>query len=597
MAAASPLPLLGAADILRRPSLYVGDLDAETTEKDLVESFSRFGALDSVRLCTDTVTKRSLCYAYVNFLSFSDALKAMTCLNHTYLRGKPIRIMWCQRDPLARKSGVGNLFVKNLAPSVTSAQLERIFSHYGTIISCKVVVEDGKSKCFGFVQFESEHSAMFALRHLNGAMFEGKKLYVSKFMKKKEREVQCEDLKFTNVYVKNFDDDLTEELLRGTFSKYGKVQNVIIIRDKNGKSRGSGFVNFCSHEDAQRAIECMNGALLGSKQLIVVRAQKKDERNDVSRCIYDAKFSLYDHKPEVSNLYVKNLSLSLDERKLKALFSAYGEVKSAKIMRRDDGVSKGFGFVSFSNPRDAKRAMEYLNGTTCDGMCLQVALAWSKEENTRGSSYAPPRKPLPFSSPNQDIVMPTLQEFLYHIPPYSMSTPEFNPYKSTTSLTYQPISRQMGTFFPVRMCTYRGGNDFKYIPDKNQPQQSPTDKHSFCSYKVAKYDAPMDGSEKLGNQMEGSENLGNQMNPKVYGKQEIPNANEVEDSVSDLALTTTKSMMQLMIDLEHGHAAEINKMLSEGNRSMIQKMMSLPDSLVANIEEAVNTVKAKISIP
>lgn len=93
--------------------------------------------------------------------------------------------------------------------------------------------------------------------------------YVSKFIKKQEREAPCEDLKFTNLYVKNFDDDLTEDLLREKFSIYGKVHNAVIMRDEKGKSRGFGFVNFYSHEDAKRAVEGLNGALLGTQNYIL----------------------------------------------------------------------------------------------------------------------------------------------------------------------------------------------------------------------------------------------------------------------------------------------------------------------------------------
>lgn len=87
-----------------------------------------------------------------------------------------MRIMWCEREPISRKTGIGNLFVKNLDPSITSARLQEIFSKYGTVISCKVAEENGKSKGYGFVQFDSEDSAMEALDAVHGTMQEGKKL-------------------------------------------------------------------------------------------------------------------------------------------------------------------------------------------------------------------------------------------------------------------------------------------------------------------------------------------------------------------------------------------------------------------------------------
>ena len=87
-----------------------------------------------------------------------------------------MRVMWCQRDPLTRKTGVGNVFIKNLDPSITSARLEGIFCKFGTILSCKVAEERGKSKGFGFVQFASEDLSMAAVNALHGTMLEGKEL-------------------------------------------------------------------------------------------------------------------------------------------------------------------------------------------------------------------------------------------------------------------------------------------------------------------------------------------------------------------------------------------------------------------------------------
>lgn len=82
---------------------------------------------------------------------------------------------------------------------------------------------------------------------------------VAKFLRKSERK----EPQFTNVYVKNLDKDFTESSLKEIFSKYGKITSAIIMKDAEGKSRGFGFVNFESHENAVKAIEGLNGAEIG----------------------------------------------------------------------------------------------------------------------------------------------------------------------------------------------------------------------------------------------------------------------------------------------------------------------------------------------
>ena len=68
---------------------------------------------------------------------------------------------------------------------------------------------------------------------------------------------------------------------------------------------------------------------------------------------------------QASNLYVKNIDDDVTDKELRDLFSSCGTITSVKVMRDDKGISKGFGFVCFSNPEEANKAVRSFNGEFC----------------------------------------------------------------------------------------------------------------------------------------------------------------------------------------------------------------------------------------
>jgi polyadenylate-binding protein len=173
------------------------------------------------------------------------ALKAIEELNFVPIKGQPIRIMWSQRDPSVRRSGVGNIFIKNLEKSIDNKALYDTFGIFGKILSCKVAtrpverVVNGKKEIideslgYGFVHFETQKAAENAIQKVNGMMINNKKVFVGHHLKKVERKKDGENqIIFTNVYVNNLPKNFDDNDLYKEFEKYGEIISAIVEKEE-----------------------------------------------------------------------------------------------------------------------------------------------------------------------------------------------------------------------------------------------------------------------------------------------------------------------------------------------------------------------------
>jgi len=84
-----------------------------------------------------------------------------------------------------------------------------------------------------------------------------------------------------NIYVGNLSPQASEDDLRQAFEAFGQVKSINIIKDRfSGESRGFGFVEMPSKQEAQKAIEEMNGKDLMGRAVNVNEARPKPNRRD-----------------------------------------------------------------------------------------------------------------------------------------------------------------------------------------------------------------------------------------------------------------------------------------------------------------------------
>jgi len=288
--------------------------------------------------------------------------------------------MWSQRDPSLRKSGKGNIFIKNLDKKIDHKSLFDTFQQFGNILSCKIELDEtNESKGYGYIQFATQEAADKSIDKVNGKMLNGKKVYVGSFVPRKERIAEAQSKKYTNVFIKNLDEKVDDEHLKNMFTPFGTIKSAIIMRDDQGKSKGFGFVNFENPEEAEDAVTKLNDTEIDGKTVFVGRAQKKSERESELRSKFEQMKMEHMTKYQGVNLYIKNLDDDIDDTKLRGIFDQFGTITSAKVMSDPKGGSKGFGFVCFSTPEEATKAVTEMNGKIVGSKPLYVALAQRKE--------------------------------------------------------------------------------------------------------------------------------------------------------------------------------------------------------------------------
>ncbi|KAL4219044.1 hypothetical protein ACF0H5_021627 [Mactra antiquata] len=150
----------------------------------------------------------------------------------------------------------------------------------------------------------------------------------------------------TNLIINYLPQTYTDEEMYSLFSTVGKVVNCKIIRDKkSGYSYGFGFVEYGTAEEAQNAMDHLNGCEIENKRIKVALARPPGE---------DTKGA---------NLYIRNIPINYDEETLKNQFISYGNIVQTRILQdRYTGQSKGVGFVLFEKKSDADKAMSEMNG-------------------------------------------------------------------------------------------------------------------------------------------------------------------------------------------------------------------------------------------
>ncbi|CAN8302808.1 unnamed protein product [Cochlearia groenlandica] len=268
-------------------TLWIGDLLHWMDENYLNSSFASIGEISSVKLIRNKHTGLSEGYGFVEFTSHESAEKVLDGLSGTTMMNtdQPFRLNWASFSTAEKRSENNNvgpdlsIFVGDLAPDVSDAILQETFSKkYPSVKSAKVVVDinTGRSKGYGFVRFGDDDERTKAMTEMNGVKCSSRAMRIGPATPRKTNNGYQQqqggymangafagpegDSLNTTIFVGGLESTVTDEDLRQPFSCYGEIVSVKIPLGK-----GCGFVQFVKRQDAEEALEKLNGTVIGKQ--------------------------------------------------------------------------------------------------------------------------------------------------------------------------------------------------------------------------------------------------------------------------------------------------------------------------------------------
>nr|ACG37641.1 nucleolysin TIAR [Zea mays] len=299
-----------------------------------------------------------------------------------------------------------SVYVGNIHLQVTDTVLQEVFQSIGPVEGCKLIRKEKSS--FGFIDYYDRRYAALAILSLNGRQLYGQPIKVNWAYTSTPREDTSGHF---NIFVGDLCPEVTDATLFAFFSGYSTCSDARVMWDqKTGRSRGFGFVSFRNQQDAQSAINDLNGKWLGNRQIRCNWATKGANAGEEKQ-ILDTKVDLSngssesgkenpnddgpENNPQFTTVYVGNLPHEATMNDVHLFFHSLGagSIEEVRVTR-----DKGFGFVRYSTHEEAALAIQMGNGQLIGGR--QIKCSWGSKPTPQGTASLPLPPPAlaPFST-------------------------------------------------------------------------------------------------------------------------------------------------------------------------------------------------------
>lgn len=254
------------------------------------------------------------------------------------------------------------VFVGNLSFSTAESELAKHFETAGKVASANIITRGPRSLGYGFVEMESEQDAQNAVRLLNKKEIDGRQINVEVAKPREEGGNENE----------------SKPSSRGGFR--GRGRGGFRGGFRGGRGRGGFRGGRGGSSNGERRFQPRSEGEGAKPRGKPIDHQEPDNRT-----------------PSKTLLFIANLPFSLDDDGFaKVLKDNSLAFKSAHVVKKRSGRSKGFGFAEFDNESDQQKALNTLNKKPVEGRELIVKVALTDEANAAsGKEEKKDEKPAP----------------------------------------------------------------------------------------------------------------------------------------------------------------------------------------------------------
>ncbi len=319
------------------------------SEEDVRNLFASVGQVQSCKVIKEKLTLASLGYAFINYVSASDAENAIQKMNGLPIQGKTIKVSYARPSSSVIKNA--NLYIAYLPKDFTQIELEAHFRPFGNIITSKILVDNatGLSRGVGFVRYDKHSEAESAISALNGKLLQG-----------------C-----TQPILVKFANQAKTPSAPSPVATTAAINGIASLTRRGNPFGSSGAGGPMRHSLAPNIrfnpVSVPTGIPMAAALASLASA-------GAAHPVVTPPLGAY-------CVFVYNLPENTEDKLLYQLFSPFGAITSVKVIK-DNGTNKckRYGFVNMTNYEDACNAIMALNGFEVEGRTLQVSFKAQKNE-------------------------------------------------------------------------------------------------------------------------------------------------------------------------------------------------------------------------